>query len=330
MTNSRLTVKFWGVRGSIPAPLSPALVEQKMHRLMRAAFDAGVTAETLDAWLATQPRHAVSTYGGNTSCVEVRAGGELIILDMGTGLRELGNSLLPEIFRSGSLNATVLVSHVHWDHIQGFPFFAPIYFPRERVAGRLTFWGGVNWGKPLRTVLGDQMVAPKFPVPFRKIEQEGPLMKFHTVSDRQQIVIPTPAGNIVITCRRLNHPNETYGFRIAFQGAALTYATDNENLSVPDPPLVELMAQSDLSINDCQFDRAEYLGRNGAPPKITHGHCEPVYVSDTARIARPLALVTTHHNPGASDAHVASIAREVQTLSGIPTQAAYEGLTIEL
>lgn len=330
MTTNRMTVKFWGVRGSIPTPLSPALVDQKMRRLMRAAFDAGVTAETMDAWLQTQPRHATSTYGGNTSCVEVRAGGELIILDMGSGLRELGNSLIPEILRTGTLNATVLISHVHWDHIQGFPFFAPIYFPRAKVGGCINLWGGVNWKKPLKTVLAEQMDAPVFPVEFKKVWQEGPAMKFHTVSNRQQIAIPTPDGDIVITCRRLNHPNETYGFRISWGGAIVTYATDNENLSAPDPPLVELMTDADLSINDCQFDRAEYLGRNGAPPKTTHGHSEPVYVSDVAKIARPKRIASFHHNPGATDAHIFSIAREIEHLSGIPTQPAYEGLTIAL
>src|SRR5512133_2047697 len=142
MTNNRMTVKFWGVRGSIPAPLPPACVKRKIEQVVRAALLAGVTAETLEAWLATQPRHAISTYGGNTSCVEVRAGGQLIILDMGTGLRELGNSLLPEIFRTSTRNLPCPTSLVHWTHIQGLTYDTHNYFPREKVGGSLEFWNG--------------------------------------------------------------------------------------------------------------------------------------------------------------------------------------------
>lgn len=329
MTQNRMSVKFWGVRGSIPAPLSPALVEQKMHRLMRAAFDAGVTAQTLDAWLASQPRHATSTYGGNTSCVEVRAGGKLVILDMGSGLRELGNSLMPEIIRTGMFDATFLVSHVHWDHVQGHPFFAPIYLSNTKVRGTMNFWGGVNWKTPLKNVLGDQMEAPKFPMEFKKVQQEGLTAKFHTVSDRQTIVIPTPEGEIKIICRRLNHPQETYGYRLEFGGASAVYSTDNENFSVPDPPLVELVSGADVWIQDCQFDKDEYEGRKGVP-KLNWGHSEPNYVGAVGKKARPKKTITFHHNPDATDAHIASIAREVQTLSGIPTEPAYEGMTIVL
>jgi phosphoribosyl 1,2-cyclic phosphodiesterase len=329
MTQNRMTVKFWGVRGSIPAPLSPALVEQKMHRLMRAAFDAGVTAETLDAWLAAQPRHAASTYGGNTSCVEVRAGGKLVILDMGSGLRELGNSLIPDIRKTGAFDATFLVSHVHWDHVQGHPFFAPIYQSRTKVSGQMNFWGGVNWKRPLKNVLGDQMEAPMFPMEFKKIEQEGLVMKFHTVSDRQTIIIPTPEGEIKIVSRRLNHPQETYGYRLEFRGACLAYATDNEDFPVPDPALVELVSGANVWIQDCQYDKREYEGMNGIA-KLNWGHSEPNYVAAVGMRARPERIVTFHHDPGATDAHIASIAREVQTLSGIRTEAAYEGLTIVL
>ena len=330
MENRALTLKFWGVRGSLPTPLTPAALEAKITQIVRNALITGVAPEAIEDWLKNQPRHAVSTYGGNTSCIELRADGRLVAIDMGSGMRELGNALMSELLGRGSLDATVLVSHVHWDHIQGFPFFGPIYVPRGKAQVNLDLWGGVNWRRPLKSVLAEQMSSPMFPMDFKKVEQEGAKMRFHTVNDRLTFAIPAPEGDIRVLCRRLNHPQETYGFRFEYCGRIVAYCTDNEDFPIPDPALVELVTGADVWIQDCQYDNGEYKGEKGGPPKLNWGHSEPEYVGRVAALAHPKLIITFHHDPQASDAHIAAIASEVRKLSGVPTEAAYEGKIISV
>src|SRR5206468_2535106 len=161
----------WGVRGSVPAPLTGAKVQAKVAQALSIAMRQGLPADeaSIAAWMQEQlPFIARSTFGGNTSCVEVRCGEQLFINDMGTGLRELGVALLPEMFRSKGIQGHILCSHVHWDHIQGFPFWAQLYFPRTQFDNRFTFHGGLAWKKSLEEVLRGQMNEPVFPVDFEE------------------------------------------------------------------------------------------------------------------------------------------------------------------
>src|ERR1700704_4303878 len=128
-SNSLMRLRFWGVRGSIPTP-GPTTVE----------------------------------YGGNTSCVEVRADGQIIILDAGTGLRLLGRQLLDE-FGDQALDLTLLLTHTHWDHIQGLPFFLPVYKPQNQL--RILGFEGARHG--LDNILAGQMESPFFPIGLREV-----------------------------------------------------------------------------------------------------------------------------------------------------------------
>jgi phosphoribosyl 1,2-cyclic phosphodiesterase len=267
-------VRFWGVRGSVPTP-GPA----------------------------------TASVGGNTSCVEVRAGDEIIILDAGTGLRRLGDHLLAQ---RDEIRASILFSHVHWDHIQGLPFFAPLFQPTTELA---------LYGAPDREDLEDaltrQMTAPNFPVPFGALPSS---LSFHGVRGDASFSI----GPARITPRLLNHPGGVYAYRIEVGARALVYATDTEHYPDRlDDALVELSRGADMLIYDAMYTPDEY------PRRIGWGHSTWVEAVKVARAAKVDTLVLFHHDPASDDARIAAIEREAA--AALPgTLAAREGLVLEL
>ena len=186
-SEGKFIVKFWGTRGSIPSP-GPDTVK----------------------------------YGGNTSCLEVRCGHELIIIDAGTGIRNLGAELLKE----KQVKAAILFSHVHWDHIQGIPFFRPAYVP----GNEFKLYGNKNWDTKLEFALECQMQSPNFPVTFDELNEVGAHMEYIDIDGGAvfQIGAEDP---VTIRSLELRHPDKVFGFRIDYGGKALIYATDTENFS---------------------------------------------------------------------------------------------------
>jgi ribonuclease BN (tRNA processing enzyme) len=335
---SVITVRFWGVRGSVPAPLTPAQVEDKVVDAVEAAltsdelFDRPATTESIRAWVRGNLGFSErSTYGGNTTCVEVRCGDALIILDMGTGLRELGLGLLGETIKNKGLKGTIFQSHVHWDHIQGYPFWSQLYMPRERFDNRFDFYGGRGWDASLEEVLRGQMNPPVFPVDHRELEETSLKMKFATVFDGMRVELKDGAGNpIVVTARKLNHPQETYGYRIEYLGKVVTFCTDHEPYAGREPHrgLVDLARGADLFITDCQYTHDEYAGVGGKVQKFGWGHSFPEYIAQVADAAKAKKVITTHHDPQASDRRIEEIASAVEKMSSVATVPAYEGLVL--
>lgn len=273
------TVTFWGVRGSIATP---------------------------------GPETAV--YGGNTSCVEVQAGGQRIIFDTGTGVRALSQKVLAE---RRPAQASVFYSHVHWDHIQGLPFFTPLYVP----GSKLDFYGPKG-DRPLFDVLALQMSHPVFPV---KLSDVGATLRFTDLADGARI----PLGDdVTVTCARLNHPGGVLAYRVDHGGHSVVYATDTEHYSCVDPRLVRLAQGADLLIYDAMYDDDEYAGSRGAP-RTGWGHStftEGIRVADAAGVRR---LVLFHHDPSHDDQRVRAI--EEQARAARPgTWAAREGATLTL
>lgn len=162
-----------------------------------------------------------STHGGNTTCVEVNMGDELFILDMGTGVRELGKAQLPNLLKTRQLKGTILQSHVHWDHIQGFPFWAPMYLDRRVFKSTFDFFGGKQWDSQLDVAYRGQMDAPYFPVNLEELEKTGMHMNFQSIYDGWEKLYQTPEYNsdtgpyqdtrVRVSARKLNHPQETLG-----------------------------------------------------------------------------------------------------------------------
>lgn len=241
--------------------------------------------------LAT-PGPQTATVGGNTSCVEVRAGATRLILDAGTGLRGLGDSMLGE---GGAARATILLSHLHWDHIQGLPFFTPLYVPGSEIE----ILSGPNGAMPLAAALREQMRAPFFPVSFDDV---GADVRARDLGARETFAV----GEATVSVSRLNHPDPVYGYRIAAGGVTVVYATDTEHFSCVDPGLAELARGADVLIYDAQYTPEEYAGERG-PAKVGWGHSTFAAGAELARAAGVGNLILFHHDPSRSDAGVAAI-----------------------
>lgn len=259
---SALTVHFWGVRGSIPTP----------------------GPETVG-------------YGGNTSCVELRCGDERLILDAGSGIRRLGLALTQECSQR-SLATTLLLSHTHWDHIQGLPFFRPAY---DR-ANQLHILGAPGTRAKIRTALSAQMDPLEFPVPLQSLAGIASIEEFTGAT--------TTLGKFAIRTIGLNHPGGCTGFRIEAGQRTVAYLPDHEpyrlaiDFGAPtaaaraeqsENELLDFLKGCDLLILDSQYDRTDY------PSHIGWGHgCLDDSV-DLALRAGVGHLVLFHHDPEHDD-----------------------------
>ncbi len=270
-----MRLKFWGVRGSIPTPLASHL-----------------------------------EHGGNTPCVELRsADGTICLFDAGSGLRGAGQSLVQEF--GGSLpTANVFLSHYHWDHIQGIPFFAPMYGQNNQVA----FRAAGELGK-VRTLLWGQMATPYFPVNL------GDLVAQHSF---EELDSELKIGDVRIHLFALNHPQGSYGYRVECDGRVFVYACDHEHgVKAADIRLRDFAQGADLLICDAQYTQEEYQSRRG------WGHGTWVESTSVARDAGVGELVLFHHDPDHDDASLRAIAALAQT-SFENTVVGREGFLVNL
>lgn len=272
-------VRFWGVRGSIPTP-GPDTVE----------------------------------IGGNTSCVEVRCGDARIIFDGGTGLRLLGASWLKEM----PLTAHLFFSHVHWDHIQGFPFFAPAFVRGNTIH----MYGAANVTGTVETALAGQMETPNFPV---HLTQLPATLQFHDLHEGETVTIDE---EVRVTSAAGNHPGGVFAYRVDYRGRSVVYATDTEHYSIPDPKLVALARDADVLIFDTMYTPEEYAGERGSP-KTGWGHSHFEAGVALVKAAGVRRYVLFHHDPSQTDAMVRDKERRTQELFP-DSLAAYEGLALDL
>jgi len=252
-----ITVKFWGVRGSIPTP-GPATIR----------------------------------YGGNTMCVEVRCGDKILMLDCGTGAREMGLALSRE-FLGRAAEVHIFVSHTHWDHIHGFPFFAPAYTPGSRVM----IYSHGGYDKSLKKVFSGQMDVRYFPVPLSDL-----------VARLEFVVLkgPVQVGPARVSHFHLNHPGIAIGFRIDVGPKSVVYITDHEpyrrmhgdnarNRKL-DSALDKFVRGADLYIREAQYTEEEYPSRRG------WGHSVWKDALNSAQEANVKTLAIVHHEPSHDDA----------------------------
>jgi phosphoribosyl 1,2-cyclic phosphodiesterase len=269
-----MRIRFWGVRGSIASP-------------------GPNTAEV----------------GGNTSCVEVICGRTRIVLDAGTGLRELGNRMLRD---KDELELTLLLSHYHWDHIQGLPFFVPVYMKQAQMQ----IVGAANGVMSVREALEHQMSAPVFPV---RLDQVGARLSTREIEPGDVFDV----GEAKVTVARGNHPGGVVAYRIEHEGKSLVYATDTEHYSCVDPALRAVSEGADVLIYDSQYVPEEY------PAKLGWGHSTYVQGTELARAAGVGTYVLYHHDPMRTDEAVASIEGRARALFA-SSIAAREGLELDL
>lgn len=255
-------------------------------------------------------------FGGNTTCVEINFAGERLILDAGTGLRALGQKMIAEARVLGKpIRASFFFSHLHWDHIQGFPFFTPAFMPDTHLS---LFGPKDEDGTTLEAVLKKQMQPPTFPVPLSAMASKK---EFHTIGDGAGQEI----GPFLVTTRALCHPQGSLGYRIEAGGRVFCFATDTEhpNDGSVDEALLSLARGADLFAYDAQYTDEEYKTKKG------WGHSTYTAAAHAARAAGVKRLLLTHHDPTHGDDVVETIEREARAL--FPAAAcAREGMKVTL
>jgi len=275
-------LKLWGVRGSIPIP-GPATIR----------------------------------YGGNTTCVEVRADGEIIVLDAGTGIRALGMALEKE-FGSRPITVTVLITHVHWDHIQGFPFFIPAYNDKNQI--RIFGYDGAESG--IREILKGQMATPFFPVKLYDLPGKIYIKKLQKMEFN--------IGKVRVRSKLMNHPGVCMGYRLFTTTGSVAFLPDNEpydafklhsarsHLLSPEQTkkraeaeragLVQFLERCDILILDSQYTDEEYQAHVG------WGHGSLSAGVALALDAQVRKLVLFHHDPTHDDAMVDEMVKQARAL----------------
>ena len=272
------------------------------------------------------PGPATVRYGGNTSCVEVRADGRIIVLDAGTGIRALGLALARE-FNGAPIDVTLLITHTHWDHIQGFPFFLPAYQPKNTI--RVLGYEGARQG--LGSTLAGQMESPYFPIALQE-------MPGNVVIEELQ-GFDFQLGPIHATAAAVNHPGITVGYRLATSAGTVAYLPDNEPfqenqagyprewVDLQNEKLINFIREVDVLIIDSQYNATEYSEHIG------WGHGCVDEVVRLAALARVKRLYLFHHDPDHDDATIDAMladAREMATGSGVEVFAATEGEIVTL
>jgi phosphoribosyl 1,2-cyclic phosphodiesterase len=242
------------------------------------------------------PGPSTTRYGGNTACVEVKCGDELLIFDLGTGVRALGEQL-----GSDGLKAHVFVSHYHYDHLQGLPFFTPMFDPRSRF----TFYGPTRLGRTVQDVIVGQMQQPYFPVTAEMVFRAQVTYRPFAEGDRLQL------GEAVVTALEVNHPGGNLAYRVDYRGRSVVYATDCEHGSDRDAKLEAFSQGADLVIYDAMYSEDEYMGRVGSP-KIGWGHStwqNAIRLADNASVKK---LCLFHHDPTRTDRDLEAVLRQVR------------------
>jgi len=276
-----MLVRFWGVRGSTPTPQSENL-----------------------------------RYGGNTSCVEVRVNGHIYVFDCGTGFRNLGKQLSQEQAVNGNghpINAHIFLSHFHWDHIQGIPFFSPLYNDRD---SSFVFHSSSRT-RGLQQALEEQMADPYFPV---NMSDMAAHRQFCTIDEGR-----TTLEGCTVQTKWLNHPQGCLGFRMETQGKVIVYATDNEpGDPVFDKSVRKLAEGADLLIYDAQYLPEEYAAR-----KQGWGHSHWREAINVVMESGAKELILFHHDPDHSDSCIDSVVKQAR--EHYPkVRAASEGMEIVL
>jgi phosphoribosyl 1,2-cyclic phosphodiesterase len=255
-------------------------------------------------------------YGGNTACVVISVGADPpLILDLGTGLRSFGQGQLLD----GSFRGTALLSHVHWDHIQGLPFFAPA----DRTGAELDIFGPAHEEGSLASVIDGFIRPPYFPVTYSQLRGTIKVLDMGT----EPIVI----GASTITARPVPHTAPTLGYRVESGTSAVAYVSDHQappDLSAIADSVLELADGVDLLIHDAQYTDKEF------PEKAHWGHCTVEYAVEVARLAGAKTLAMFHHDPGHDDDDLDAMAAQAgqysRRVGGPPVFAAYEGQIVDI
>ena len=299
------SLRFWGVRGSIPCPGKNTLI-----------------------------------FGGNTSCLELRAGNKLIIVDMGTGIKPLGDYLLANDLKNGSLDIDIFISHTHWDHIMGFPMFAPIFNP----AVNIRIWGPISFdNNSLASIVGEQLSYKYWPV---RLSELVARVEFRELNEGRIDL----GGGLKVSCKYLNHSIACMGYSFEYMDRKIVSAFDHEpfrNLfssemshnefssmegeaaaSDENKKMFDFYKNADILVHDAQFLPGEFENRIG------WGHSSYDYAINAALAEKVKNLIFFHHDPNRSDKELGMLEKnyrkKTRKFRDLKITMAREGLKIEV
>ena len=321
-----MRVRFWGTRGSLPVALTWLDVRDRLARVLVAANGRGLdTVEKAQAFAEQQLGFPLThTFGGHTSCVELELPDaepdEYFVCDMGSGARPFGEHVAA---RQGDRPATinVFMSHMHWDHIMGFPFFGPAY-----VRGNLIRIHGCH--EALEHAFRRQQEPPSFPVPFSQL---GARIEFVHLAPGEAHQFPA----VTVSAQLQHHSGDSYGFRFESRGKSVVYTTDSEH-KLDDrrarQRIVDFFRDADLVVFDAMYSLADAVS-----VKADWGHSSNVVGVELCQAARARKLALFHHEPANDDDAIERILSETRRLEELTRDAqrleviaAYDGLEIDL
>jgi phosphoribosyl 1,2-cyclic phosphodiesterase len=319
-----MRVRFWGTRGSLPIALTAADVREKIVAALTDAIGRTLdTPEQVRAYVENLlPFSVAGTFGGHSPCVQIDRGAtdEYLLCDLGSGVRPFGQQTLRK--RAGKpATYHVLVSHLHWDHIMGFPFFTPAYLPGNRI-----FIYGCHGD--LERGLRRQQEPPSFPVSVDIMQSE---IRFVNLAPG----VPHDIAGCRVTAKLQHHGGDSYGYRIEHAGKAVVYTTDTEHKMddyAQTQAFVEFFRAADLVIFDSMYSLADAMS-----VKEDWGHSSNVVGVELCQLARARRLCLFHHEPVFGDAQLESILQETQRFEQITREdhavevlSAYDGLEVHL
>lgn len=318
-----MKVRFWGTRGSIPVSLTAPDIRAKLVSALQGARDVDLRAPgAIDAYVDGLGFDVAGTYGGHSSCVQIDAGGpEHIVLDLGTGVRALGQRMIERFGPAVPQTYHVFLSHLHWDHIMGLPFFTPVYIRGNRIV--------VHSCHPhVEFALRRQQAEPSFPVRF---EQFAADIVFDVMQPGQAVEI---AGTTVRSLHQ-RHAGDSYGWRFERGGRAVVYSTDSEHRLEDEAERARFIAffqDADVVVFDAMYSLAEAIS-----VKADWGHSSNIVGVELCQAARARTLVLFHHEPAYSDAQIQQVLQETRRFEEITRDgpalqvlSAWDGLELSL
>ncbi len=315
-----MKVRIWGVRGSLPSPLKPSEIREKMYQAVLGSAGIDTTdPQAVRRYIDGMPPLLSGTAGGNTTCVEVQADAQTFIIDAGSGLRQLGLELMKGPCGRGQGVLHLFFSHAHWDHIQGFPFFVPAFVP----GNRLIFYSVHDF----EAILNAQQNFINFPISVSYMQSTK---EFVHIEPGQVITI----GNVKVSVAELVHPNRAFTYRFDDQYSSFVFSCDGEYKSLDAEslrPYVDFYRNADTMLFDAQYTLRE------AWQKVDWGHSSSFIGADLARAAGVKRLLLTHHDMTYSDQDLLNIQqttieyqKQDTTRPTCEVLVAYEGLTLDL
>lgn len=320
-----MKIKFWGTRGSIPTPAMPAARREQLRAILSEATPVDIAnPASIDAFIDHGCRGTLPTvYGGNTACVNVSCDdGRELMIDLGSGAREYAAHVMSTRGPVSKDPYHVLMSHLHWDHIMGFPFFVPAYIPGNVV-------NIYSCHRDTEEAFRRQHGAPSFPVPFEVLGAE---INFHQLDPTETVQI----NGFEVTPHLLHHAGDAYAYRIRRGEGDVVYASDGEHkphLVSDEYPYVQFIKDTKLLIFDAQYSLAETVS-----VKEDWGHSSNFVGVELALLGGVERLVFIHHEPLNSDEKIDEIVAEARQIERMMREnrdpvsiaAAFDGLEIEL